>query len=487
MRAILLLCLVGGCFNDVYRCSSDADCDLGEGGRCELDGHCTEFDNSCATAHSYTAHSEELTGTCFDDRQTLSNLCAGGQGPGLDGAAADPCIARVCTTLPACCAVGWTDACVQAAELEPMCGLGCTTSIAVTATKGARTELWELTWNGTSWTAVRHDELDTMIAWVGPAPGQTEPRLAGMTDNATRLQLGTQSFPLDAGRVYQTITTIDVDRDGRDTAVLTYQQGTSFAQVLKLDDGTSRVVQAAGPLLLVWGDSNHDGFPDGVVGAGTKYTLLDNIDGDGAAHVRSLLGKTSANINGMGTPGQPTPLRNFDWLDFDGDHQLDLLVSGNSVRVHPGPDGITDTQLFNLDCNPPAGGGSCDDTEFSLFAIALPTSAGPALAEAPFRDNTKPPQVRAVFKLVPGPQPQQIPQATALAFTDTCTTACVPIIALVARDLDGDHEMDLVAIDADLRIYTALGGAKFGLPQALPTSLTGLAQLKVSVSGTLKP
>jgi len=92
--------------------------------------------------------------------------------------------------------------------------------------------------------------------------------------------------------------------------------------------------------------------------------------------------------------------------------------------------------------------------------------------------------VRAVYKLVPT---QGVPRATALAFTDTCTTNCIPIIALVARDLDGDHQMDLVAIDANLKIYTALGATKFGLPQAIPTALTAIPTLKVSVSGSLTP
>jgi hypothetical protein len=481
-RALLVIVVLlgGACFEDTYRCANDKECDLGEGGRCELDGHCTLFDASCTTNHRYTDHSEELTGTCFDDRQVLANLCAGGQPPALDD---DACTRAVCTDLPACCAVGWTDACAQAAQIDTACSLACTTSIAITATKGTRTELWELTWNGTSWDAVLHTDLQQLIAWVAPAPGASAPRLAGLADGGATLVVGNARSALDVTRAYQTITTIDVDRDGRDTAVLTYQTGVApqvrdFAQVIKLDTSASRDVETPASALLAWGDSNHDGFPDGVVGAGQKYTLLDNIDGAGAAHVRSLAGLTSSNVNGMATPTMP-PLRAFDWLDFDGDHQLDLLAAGNSLRLHAGATGINDTPLFNLDCDPPVGGAQCpDQAEFSLTAVAFPSSSGPAIAEAPFRDTTKGNQVRAVYRLTPNPL-----RPTALMFSDTCTTNCIPIIALVARDLDGDHEMDLVAIDANLKIYTALGGQKLGLPQALPTMLTAVAQLRVSVTG----
>jgi len=71
-------------------------CDLGEGGRCELDGHCTHFDVTCPLQRRYTAHAEERTGTCFDDQQLLLNPCASGQPPAL----LDSCTTQVCNVLP---------------------------------------------------------------------------------------------------------------------------------------------------------------------------------------------------------------------------------------------------------------------------------------------------------------------------------------------------------------------------------------------------
>jgi hypothetical protein len=473
---IATVTVASGCFEDRYRCANDADCDLGEGGRCELDGHCTAFDITCPLQRRYTQHAEERTGTCFDDRTLLRNPCASGQPPALP----DSCTTQVCDALPSCCEVGWSDACVQAAQLR--CTIQCSTQIALTATKGAKTELWELVWNGTAWVAKPHTDYVNHLAWVGPAPGQTVPRLAGFRD-ATTLAIGDRTFTVSSDRAYQAITTVDVDRDGRDTAVLTYQLGTPpdhVAEVIKVDGGDTREIPTAASVGLSWGDTNRDGFPDGVAGIGGRYHLLDNIDGD--EHRRSLSSATSSNFAGMATMGSPA-LRNFDWLDVDRDGQLDLLAFGNSIRVHAGGDAITDVALLNLDCDPP--GGTCDPALFSFAGAAIPTKTNAVLAVAAFQ--TPPPLVRHAFTITIDPGPPVSTNITALAFGDTCTT-CPPIIAFVVRDIDGDHKLDLIGFDSDLHVYTGLAknGLRLDASKPIDTTVSGFVNIRATVSGAVR-
>ncbi len=63
--------------------------------------------------------------------------------------------------------------------------------------------------------------------------------------------------------------------------------------------------------------------------------------------------------------------------------------------------------------------------------------------------------------------------------------ACVPVIALIARDLDGDHATDLIAIDARLQLYSALAPSfVWSAPTPIPTALPGnIAQLTTTVTG----
>ena len=133
--ASLLLLLASGCFADRYRCTSDVQCDVGDGGRCETDGYCSARDITCATERRYGTHAGERAGQCVDDRVTPINACAGGQPP----ARPEGCFATVCERLPACCEVAWLDACAQLAQQE--CEVDCDVRIAITATRGMVTEL----------------------------------------------------------------------------------------------------------------------------------------------------------------------------------------------------------------------------------------------------------------------------------------------------------------------------------------------------------
>jgi hypothetical protein len=55
---------------------------------------------------------------------------------------------------------------------------------------------------------------------------------------------------------------------------------------------------------------------------------------------------------------------------------------------------------------------------------------------------------------------------------------------VVARDLDGDHQLDVIAIDSELQVYTALGD-QLQLTRAirLPTALTPVFEVCTSVTG----
>jgi hypothetical protein len=492
-HAFLVLLLAAGCYDDRYRCTSDAQCDLGEGGRCEQDGYCTRHDITCATQRRYSAHAGSLSERCFDDRVVPSNVCAGGQAP----AKPEGCLATVCERLPACCELGWLDACAQVAQ--EVCDVDCDTRIAITATRNATTELWDARWNGSEWTFEARTDL-TALAWVAPAPGTTEPRLAGAASE--ELVIGETRIAVPAERSYKAITSVGFDRDARDTVVASFVvNGMHSVERLKLDDGPTIVMRVPGSESLVWGDRNRDGFPDAIVENGTQYSFLDNLE-DQETFSRKLSNQTAANVGGGGTPGAP-PVRSFDWLDLNGDTELDLVVFGASVRVHTNPDGLRDVAERELDCDPPNRMRSCSgdpepNLESASFAgAALPTSAGSLLVISAFPG-------RKLFRVAPDGvvSPLAFP-GDGCSCTSSCTscpgmdctctyncTSCVPVVAIVVRDVDHDRVLDVIAIDAKLQLYvaTAASGYKFGSATAIPTTFSNtFFSVDVSVTGAPIP
>ena len=466
VRAVVvyLALLSAACFEDRYRCATDRDCNLGEAGRCELDGLCTVHDRSCDTERRYSEHSAEHANECFDDRIAIANVCAAGQPPAL----AEGCAQDVCAALPTCCESGWSEACVQQAQLR--CAISCDTRIAVTANRGMTLELWELVWNGTAWTASQRTDRDTMIAWAAPAPGELEPRLAGFAEASTVLIVGELRSPAQPDHTYQAITSVDLDRDGRDTLAIGFVTDTQRVEIRKLDTGDSREVVTSAAFGLAWGDSDRDAFPDGVAGANTRYTLLDNSDGDD--HIRSLSSTTSSNVGGGPTTGSPS-LRKLDWIDLNDDHLLDLAVFGSQVRVHADADRLRDLPLVALDCDPPQIGCPTDLSINSFAGTALPALAEPALIVTSF-------PVRHIYRVAVSGPPAAISRTDV---ADDCPT-CPPIIAATARDLDGDRQLDFIGLDENLRLYTALTTKGFRvIDQLIAPRPTRFTNVGISVSG----
>lgn len=470
---------LAGCVDPDYQCRTDRDCDVGEAGRCELDRRCTAIDAACATHRRYSDHSGPRSGACFDDRVAPIDPCAAGQPP----ATSDGCAATVCEALPSCCATGWSEACVQQAQIR-CSDVVCDTRIAITANKPGRTELWDLRWDGAQWSA-RPDARQSVLAWLAPAPGSGEPRLAGFAGNA--LVTDTVSIPVAATHSYLEATSVDFDRDGRATAALAFTDAAGpHLEITKIDEGTAHQVASTAVTRLSWGDVDHDGFPDGIAaeGASNRYHLLSNIEADD--HTRAIDDRVVATVNGgtSGTGGDPPPLRSFDWLDIDGDHQLDVVAYGFNVDVHLGKgEAIGTGVLIRIDCDPPGAAAGCTamvQADQAFAGAALPANAGPSLVIA-----THP--KRALYRA----ELRGSPAATALAPyafpVEACAAGCAPIIAVVVRDLDGDHALDVVAIDSDLQVYTGLARDNLQLRAAikLPTApaAPGFAAVRTSVTG----
>lgn len=479
-RAALALALaaLAGCTHPNYHCNSDQDCDVGEAGRCEVDQRCTAFDPSCPLHRRYADHSGSVSATCFDDHIAPANLCAAGQPPALGAG----CAATVCAALDSCCTTGWSEACVQQAQL--LCDdVVCDTRIAITATKGTRTDLWDVSWDGQKWSA-RQDMRQTALAWLAPAPGAVDPQLAAFSGDA--LTFGDATIAVAGNHNYLDITSVDFDRDGRATAALSFNDGRGpRLEITKLDDGTSREVATTAGTRLSWGDTDRDPFPDGIAetGTGTRYNLLSNVEA--SDHRRAIDDRVGANVSG-GTSSNPPAVRSFDWVDLDGDGHLDVLVWGYSVDIHLGSgDAIGPGVLFRIDCDPPGNSTGCDaavQADHAFAGASLPGRMGNSLVIATH------PQ-RGLFRAQIRGTNLALSPYTFPTLPCTGTGTCPPVVAVVIRDLDGDHALDVIAIDADLQVFTALAKDNLTLRAAikLPTTPAAPAFTAVRTSITGAP
>lgn len=158
------------------------------------------------------------------------------------------------------------------------------------------------------------------------------------------------------------------------------------------------------------------------------------------------------------------------------DHETQLSPRSGEQIVSTLRVEVGTTLLIRIDCDPPSSAGSCDTTvqaDQAFAGAALPASAGPALVIATH------PQ-RALYRT----ELHGMPTSTALSpYTfpvEACGATCPPIIAVVVRDLDGDHALDVIAIDGDLQVYTRLAADNLQLRAALKIPTTPAAVLVAS-------
>jgi hypothetical protein len=489
-------CLAGvvalaACVQDHYECVHDTDCNLGEGGRCEPATHrCTQFASTCPiTQRSYSAHSADLSSSCFAGYVTPLDYCAAGQPP----APAEGCAATVCSALPACCITGWSEACVV--EAQRSCPeVTCDTRIALIAQRGARTpEMWELRFDGTTWTAKLHDELVTMVAYLAPQPGADEPRFAGFA-NAGELVIESsttrQVLELDPTRDYHDVQSLDFDRDLRDTLVFDYQDAAARVlgiEVVKLDlADVPRDLDLNVSTRMSFGATTDalgvlDGYPDGVITQGATYKVMTNGPANDR-RVRELDEDIQTAFDANNTPGAAGPVRSVSWADVDGDGTLDVVGFGNEIRVHTGTIGVD--PIVDLDCDPPSVTHACDATNTLYNGAILPTGTGTRILAAPFDYPT---QSRKLYAI--DVHPDHTIAYEQLPLPPTACPTCT-ILAVVVRDLDGDHQPDIVTIDTELTLDVALSSVDPTLhvfhelrPMTPLMGDTPLNNIRVSVSG----
>jgi hypothetical protein len=489
MRLALLLVALTACIDDHYTCSSDAECNVGEGGRCERDHLCTAYDASCPLERRYTAHSGSVAGACFAESAVPLDPCASGQAPAPNDTK-DACASAVCAAVPSCCTSGWGEACVQAAEV--VCAIHCDTRIAITAEQNleptATTTAFALLdlRLGTTTSYTRVDQLHGFLNWLAPARGQSEPRLAGLDASRAQVVLsdGAQ-FPVGTDRAYDSLQSVDFDRAGRDQAVFaSYFSPDAYpADVIDLETGAERLLNVPSQLPLTsFGDWDGDAFPDAATAlsaGGQGYQLLHSIDLPD--HTRGVEVAWSSGVSAP-TMGN-APLQAFAWADLDNDGRLDLIELGAEVRIHYGNDNrAPNSPRTRIDCdplaiNPPA---TCVGTDVEVIGTPVYTPAGTQLVLS-IDNGTRNlyPVTFAGHTATPG---------AAILSVNTCGgMPCPPIRAVVARDVDGDHALDLIAIDAALAVHIrfASGGsmtiqAPAGLPAAsfkvVRASVTGAVQ-----------
>ena len=187
------------------------------------------------------------------------------------------------------------------------------------------------------------------------------------------------------------------------------------------------------------------------------------------------------------TAGGAPSLRSLEWADLDNDGQMDFVAFGNSARVHTAEKNVhvSDQTKANFDCSPiqiPQAGacptGPAIDT-VSVAGAVIPVASGkPALALSTD-------QVRELYRIS---DPAGTPQIARLQ-TGVCIAGptCLPILAIVARDLDHDGVVDLVAIDSDLHVFTVLGLATAVESMPMTPTVGGFAQLRTQAAGSPTP
>jgi hypothetical protein len=481
LLALALLAASLSCIDDNYACSTDGDCDLGVAGRCEIDQHCTQYDPTCAlTQRRYTDHSGAESQTCFLGQIELANACAAGQSP---ASPSDPCGAVVCGVLPTCCNAGWSESCVL--EAQRSCGITCDTRVAISASRGSDVELWDVRYDGSAFTADLVTDHVNQLDWLAPAPGSAEPRLAGF-DGSDTLAVVSSAGELDltipSTRAYRDVTSVDLLRSERDTIALEYQDLVTGDEAMDLTDlgslATTTYETSVGNR-QTWGDVDEDGYPDGAAGAGAHYDFLIS-----EAQGSNLDASVQTSFNGSAHTGI-TSLRDLAWRDIDGDGQLDLAAFGNSLRLHQGGTDHTSTPFISLDCEPlevlPSL-DSCDESLANFVGTVVPDGSNSVV----YAGNT---QARTLYTIAPDGIAGTA-TITSLAIPTGVGSAAVPE-AIITRDFDGDHILDVVVIDSELGIWASLSKqdptrTKFTYHRVLAAPALPMTVVHASVTGMPK-
>jgi len=292
-------------------------------------------------------------------------------------------------------------------------------------------------------------------------------------------------FPVGTDRAYDSLQSVDFDRDGGDQAVFaSYFSPDAYpAAVLDLETGAERLLDVPSQLPLTsFGDWDGDAFPDAATATsagGQTYQLLHSIDTPDHTRGVEVAWSSGASPATMGN----APLQAFAWADLDDDGQLDLIELGAEVRIHYGNDDrAPNSPRTRLDCdplavNPPA---TCVGTDVEVIGTPVYTPSGTQLVVS--IDNG----TRNLFPVTFAGR-TATPGAAILSVNNCMTTPCPPIRAVVARDVDGDHALDLIAIDAalDVHIRFAAGGSMtVQAPAGLPA--TSFKIVRASVTGALQ-
>ena len=485
IRLALCLALVG-CIQDHYECKVDSDCTLPRG-RCEADHACTGEDDSCEQSHRRYAHAAGHHDECFTGLVTPTNYCAADQPPAPD----EGCAHEVCKDLPSCCTTTWGDACVMAAQLAPACKLACDLRVAIVAQHGAlEPELWDLRYAGDEWHATQRTDRQTLISWLAPRPGEAEPRLAAIaspSELVVESSGGVRSLALDPESIYHDIQSLDLDRDLRDTIVLDSQNTRRLGlEVLKVDTNELRGFDLNASARVSFGalttEGVPDSYPDLVINQGADYRVDESTFTNDPMYLQDrAMAEVVQGQLGDNTPGSAGPLKSYAWADIDGDHALDIVAFASSLRVYT--DARSPAPFVDVDCDPPSATPTCIAASASYSGAVWPTASGTHLLVAPFDQGT---QTRKLIQIDVHPDHTITQTPFVLPQVASCTNCSIQ--AVIVRDIDGDHLLDLVLIDSQLTVVYALSTEDPALhtwreAHPMTAATPAYTNLRVSISG----
>ncbi len=503
MRASLVaIAILGACVEENYRCEVDEDCNLGADGVCEIDKRCTIRSVTCDTGREYGPLQGAISGTCYDERRDPSNPCAEGQPPARGDNA---CTAAVCDAMPACCRSSWSEACVKQAQIRcttPPDEVVCDTRVAITAVRGTASEVWTLTFTpGAGWSDPVSHQPAASLSWFAPARDTTEPRLGVFSAGSstppinTTLTIDGMVHTLEA-RSYFQAQSIDFSRNAHDVLVLASQGGGTFYELFDLDTKERRAFEKQLAVRTVVGEINRDMYPDIASCANNgAYTATLNEEPATGTKYRQLGVSSGDTINGQETDTIAQQSRSIEFADLDNNRALDMIVAGKHVRMHmPASDDEplnASVHTINLDCLPPFApiGSNCNGNEqaaVSWVATARPGIDRTTLIAAPWADGPTGPE-RRIYELE---MSRSGIVSQSFVSMGPCGATCNQRwVAIATRDLDGDHIMDVIAVDENINIYTSSSrnDTGLGLTQQVGQPLESISNVRISITGAPFP